>query len=351
MIRTHRFSSDVAQPVARPGCKGLRAAPVARAEAWDVTALYLEPNAYSDDHAAPHDQWLTVLRGRGWASLGDERQPLRAGDALLLPKDVFHSLATEKEEMAALAFTPHIEPGPELARVSDRAALAHNAAQRFVAAAREAIAARGRFSAVLSGGSTPRDLYALLAQPEFARQVDWERVHLFWGDERAVPPDHPDSNYRMAREQLGEPPIPANQVHRMPAEQAPEQAAFAYEQTLREFRIEGEALSVFDLVLLGLGEDGHTASLFPHSPALAETTRWVVAHYVEKLGAVRITLTAPVLNAAKHILFLVAGAEKAQTVRAVLRGQHRPDDLPAQMIQPAVGRVVWLLDRAAASAL
>ena len=256
---------------------------------------------------------------------------------------------------------------PELDVVADRAALARNAAQRFVARAREAIAARGRFAVALSGGSTPRDLYALLALPEFSAQIEWARVHFFWGDERAVPPDHPDSNYRMANETLlSRVKPPAQNIHRILAEQKPVDAARAYEETLRGFfepqRTQGTQRQIsvnsvpsvvdlqrFDLILLGLGANGHTASLFPHTQLLHENTRWVAAAYIDQVKMWRITLTAPVINAAANILWLVAGADKAATVRAVLRGKYRPADLPAQLIQPTNGRAVWLLDTDAAS--
>ncbi len=342
----------------------MRAAPVARGETYDATALYFSPGASSDDHAVPYDHWLAVSRGSGWASIGDASQPVSAGDALLLPAGMFHRMWTEQDEMDALALTFQLAPGPELVRVPDRAALARNAAERFVLIARQAIQESGRFTVALSGGSTPRELYALLATPEFAQQVDWTRVHVFWGDERAVPPDSPESNYRMAREQLAGLPIPADQVYRIMSEEEPAQAALEYEQTLREMlvptlappplsAVEGqvEVMPCLDLVLLGLGANGHTASLFPHAAALHETRRWVVAEYIPEVGMYRITLTAPILNAAEHILFLVAGADKAQTVQAVLRGPYSPEDLPAQLVQPQHGHLVWLLDRKAASAL
>jgi 6-phosphogluconolactonase len=249
---------------------------------------------------------------------------------------------------------------PEIVVLPDRAALARKAASRFIALAQEAIAARGKFSVALSGGSTPRDLYALLATPDAQRaaRVDWSRVYFFWGDERAVPPDDPDSNYRMVDEAfLSRVQPPARNIHRIRAELPPEDAARAYEQTLREFFSpspaergrDGEGVPRFDLILLGLGANGHTASLFPHTQVLHETTRWVAAEYIDEVKMWRITLTAPVINAAANILFLVAGADKAATVRAVLRGAYRPDDLPAQLIQPTNGRAVWLMDRDAAS--
>jgi 6-phosphogluconolactonase len=267
---------------------------------------------------------------------------------------------------------PENRVAPEIVIVSDRAALARDAAQRFVALTRESIAARQRFTVALSGGSTPRDLYLLLATLEFSAQVDWSRAHFFWGDERAVPPDHPDSNYRMANEVLlSHVKPPMQNVHRIRAELPPDDAAREYEQMLREFfyphpsspspplragdlrpSSTGEgAWPSFDLILLGLGANGHAASLFPHTHVLHETTRWVAAEYIDEVKMWRITLTAPVINAAANILWLVAGADKAATVRAVLRGAYRPEELPAQLIQPTSGHAVLLLDRAAASHL
>lgn len=242
---------------------------------------------------------------------------------------------------------------PEIIVLADRSALARQAATRFVALARGAMDARGKFSVALAGGSTPRELYALLATPEFASQVDWTRAHFFWGDERAVPPDHPASNYRMANETLlAHVPVPAENIQRIRAELDPAEAAREYEREMQKFftqaKNEGHGFPAFDLILLGLGANGHTASLFPHTPVLRETQRWVAAAYIDKVQMWRITLTAPSINAAKNILWLVAGADKAATVRAVLRGAYRPDDLPAQLIQPAPGRAVWLLDQAAA---
>ncbi len=242
-------------------------------------------------------------------------------------------------------------PNPTIVILPDRAALARDAARRFVTLAHTAIESRGRFTVALSGGSTPRDLYALLAMPEFATQVDWTRVHFFWGDERAVPPNHADSNYRMAREALlSKISVPDPNVHRIHAELVPDDAAREYESELRNFFQSQDTqvnLPSFDLILLGLGTDGHTASLFPHTNVLDETERWVAAVYVEKLETHRITLTVPVINAAKNIVWLVAGADKADIVRAVLRDADHPDDLPAQHIQPVNGDVVWLLDQVA----
>lgn len=342
-----------ATPVRRAGCTGMQMIPISHGETWDATALFFSPHASSDDHAAPFDESLVVTQGQGWVSLGDDIAAVRAGDKLAIPRNTFHRYWTGDESMAAIAFSFDIVTGPGLVRVPDRTALARNGAERFLLIARRAIADHGVFQVALSGGNTPRDLYALLASPEFASLVDWSAVHFFWGDERAVPPDDPASNYRMAFEALlSHVPVPPENVHRIPAEQGAKQAAADYEEILRAwFRPPPDTPPPFDLILLGLGENGHTASLFPHTPVLHETQSWVAASYVNELGTDRITLTVPVVNAAENIVFLVAGAEKATAVRAVLRGEYRPEDLPAQLIQPTVGRVVWLLDARAAQGL
>lgn len=243
---------------------------------------------------------------------------------------------------------------PEIHVSADPAALATEAARRFVAATHEAVAARGRFLVALSGGSTPKALLGLLAGEQHRQAIDWARVHIFWGDERCVPPDDEQSNYRMAREALlARVPIPAGQIHRMPAENPDhEAAAAAYEATLRQaFGLAAGELPRFDLLHLGLGMEGHTASLFPGSPALRERARLVAAPFVEKLHAHRITLTPPTINAAREVQFLAAGAEKAAIVRAILHTPRDPDELPAQIVAPTAGRLVWLLDRAAAAQL
>jgi len=236
----------------------------------------------------------------------------------------------------------------------DAASLAHAAAELFAKLAGDAIRTSGRFAVALAGGSTPRGVYTLLASDPFASRVNWPRVHVFWGDERCVPPGHPESNYRMARETLlDHVPIPPANVHRIPCEQEPTRAAAAYERTLwKFFAVSPEGGPPrFDLILLGMGDDGHTASLFPGTTALHERRRWVVAHYVEKLQAWRVTLTPVVLNAAAHVIFLVSGAGKAARLRQVLRGPYQPDVLPAQIVQPATGRLVWLVDAEAAAHL
>ncbi len=243
----------------------------------------------------------------------------------------------------------------------DAVSLARAAVEHFVALAAEAISTRGRFAVALAGGSTPRATYRLLAADEFAARVDWRHVHVFWGDERCVPPDHPDSNYRMARQTLLDAvPLPADNVHRIQGEMEPTRAAAQYERTLRAFfsssaggRDAGneETPARFDLVLLGMGGDGHTASLFPGTMAIGEQTRWVVAHHVEKLSAWRVTLTPVAINAAANVTFLVSGAGKAERLQQVLAGPYRPDVLPAQIVRPGRGRLRWLVDAAAAALL
>jgi 6-phosphogluconolactonase len=238
------------------------------------------------------------------------------------------------------------------------AALAVAAAELFVDAAAAAIASTGTFRVALSGGSTPHALFALLASPAYSRRVEWPAVHLFWGDERCVPPDDEASNYRMARETLiDHVPLPAENIHRMRGEDRPAAAAERYEQELRAAFAtpagapRAEPRSRFDLVLLGLGTNGHTASLFPHLRAVHEHTRWVMAEDVELLQMWRITLTPEVLNAAAEIVFLVSGHEKAPVLRRVLLGPRKVDELPAQAIAPVNGRLRWLVDAAASSDL
>lgn len=239
--------------------------------------------------------------------------------------------------------------------VADGGEIARAAAEEVTRLAGEAVSARGRFTFVLSGGSTPRSLFTLLADPHesFRDRIAWNAVHVFWGDERCVPPDHPDSNYRMARESLlDHVPIPAANVHRIAAENPDAaEAAALYDNELGAFFSSGSELPRFDLILLGLGPDGHTASLFPGNAAVHETQRRVIAPFVEKFGTHRITLTAPVLNHAAEVIFLVSGAEKSSALRAVLEGERQVDLYPAQIIQPDDGTLVWLVDNAAAQGL
>jgi 6-phosphogluconolactonase len=244
------------------------------------------------------------------------------------------------------------EPLIDLRVLGDGAELARAAAEEFSRRAGEAIRTRGRFSVALSGGSTPRRLFALLADPAepFRDRIDWRAVHLFWGDERHVPPDHPESNFRMARETLlDRVEIPAANVHRMHGEEPDAaRAAALYEDELRSFF---GAMPRFDLVLLGLGADAHTASLFPGTAAVREREHWVAAPWIEKLGTFRITLTPAVFDRAAAVIFLVQGDEKAGALRAVLTGNRDPDCVPAQAVHPLDGEILWLVDRAAAREL
>ncbi len=232
----------------------------------------------------------------------------------------------------------------------DPEALSRGAAELLVRLAREATAARGRFSVALSGGGTPWRTYALLAQPPFREAVPWGRTHIFWGDERCVAPEDPRSNAHMAREALlDHVPVPAGQVHPMDCGPAPAAEARRYEALLREFFTPDAPR--FDLILLGLGENGHTASLFPGDPALAETERWVASVYVAEQDLHRLTLTVPLINQARTVAFLVSGAAKAAVVREVIAGPRDPERLPAQLILPEPGELHWLLDKAAAGSL
>jgi 6-phosphogluconolactonase len=237
----------------------------------------------------------------------------------------------------------------EVKIVPDNAALARAAAQEFHRLAEAAVRERGRFSVALSGGNTPRAVYSLLTSEH--RQLPWDRIHIFFGDERHVPPDHPDSNFRMASESLlSKVPIPEKNVHRIRTELEADAAAKEYEQELREFfQLIDHDWPRFDLIFLGLGEDGHTASLFPGSKALAETSRKVTANWVEKFQTSRITLTLPSLNHAAKVVFMVSGAGKAQILSEVLRPGARK--YPAQIVQPENGQLLWLVDQDAGSLL
>lgn len=241
----------------------------------------------------------------------------------------------------------------EIVICRDSADLCRQAADRFIGLARDGINERGRFAVALSGGSTPRGLYALLGAPEYRGEVAWSKVHLFWGDERSVPPDHADSNYRMVREVLlSQVDIPPEHVHRMAGEKDESTAAGEYEALLRDFfQLAGHNLPRFDLILLGVGEDGHTASLFPGAGALNETERLVTNTYVAKLDSERLTLTLPVLNNAAEILFLVTGESKKNVVAEILEARPGSPILPAARVQPSEGRVTWLISRDAASRL
>ncbi|MHB9090441.1 MAG: 6-phosphogluconolactonase [Chloroflexota bacterium] len=229
---------------------------------------------------------------------------------------------------------------------ADLESLSHAAAELFVQLAGQAVEARGQFSVVLSGGDTPRRTYQLLAESPFREQVPWGGVHVFWGDERCVPPEDPRSNGRMAHEALlSQVPILPTHVYPITCGPAPEEAARQYEDTLRNF-FRGQRPR-FDLVFLGLGINGHTASLFPETAALEEQGRWTAAVYVPADALHRVTLTASLINQARTVAFLVAGADKVEIMRQVLEGPRDICRLPAQLIQPTQGELLWLVDREA----
>lgn len=239
---------------------------------------------------------------------------------------------------------------------SDAQELSRLAAEQVVRSAVESVREKGLFTVVLAGGSTPVSLYSLLAScaEPFRAQLPWERIHFFWGDERHVPPDHPDSNYRMAREaMLSVIPVPTENIHRIKSEnRVAAKAADEYEETLREFfRLTEGQLPRFDLILLGIGPDAHMASIFPGSHLINEKSRLVVAPWVDKLKSSRITLTPPVLNHAAAVIFLITGAEKAKALHEVLEGDYQPERFPAQLIRANKGRVLWLVDQQAAMML
>ncbi len=239
--------------------------------------------------------------------------------------------------------------GSEIKILPDSVALCRAAAQEFHQLAETAVAERGKFSVALSGGNTPRSVYSLLAEEH--KELPWDRINIFFGDERHVPPTDADSNFRMANESLlSKVPIPESNVHRIRAELDPNSAAEDYENQLRKFfRLATGDWPRFDLILLGLGEDGHTASLFPGSDAINETSRRVAANWVQKLQTFRITLTFPVLNHAAEVMFLVSGEAKAQILSDVLKPGAKK--YPSQSVQPEDGHLLWLLDHDAAKLL
>jgi 6-phosphogluconolactonase len=231
--------------------------------------------------------------------------------------------------------------------VPDVNSLNRAAVNEITASAEAAIGEHGRFTIALSGGNTPRGVYLLLAQK--GDTFPWAKTFFFFGDERSVPPDHPDSNYRMVKEALfSKAPVPEQNVFRVPAELGAEKAADKYETTLKEFfKAQPGQWPRFDLILLGIGDEGHTASLFPDSVALAETSRPVVPNWIEKLKTNRITFTFPVINNAAETMFLVAGPGKAEIVKSVFSAER--DIYPIQRVHPARGRLLWIVDQAAAS--
>ena len=233
---------------------------------------------------------------------------------------------------------------------NDLESLSETVATLFVQQARHAIQAQDRFTVALAGGHTPERTYQLLSQPPFRDQVPWVKVHVFWGDERCVPPDDPRSNAHMARQKLlDHVPIPPDQIHPIHCDRDPQQGAEEYEALLRGFFADSQPR--FDLVLLGLGENGHTASIFPGTPAVEEQEHWALAVYVAEQAMWRVTLTPPLINQATTVAFLAAGATKAQVLQRVLDGPFEPHTLPAQLIQPTSGNLHWMIDKKAGQEL
>lgn len=233
----------------------------------------------------------------------------------------------------------------------DLEALSLRAASTFVSTSRNSIAAKKRFAVAISGGSTPRRLYMLLGSDAYRHQVDWQHVHLFWADERCVPKEDEASNFRTAFDTLlSKVAIPDKNIHRIKGEEVPDKAARDYEEEMRRFFGESERPR-FDLIILGMGEDGHTASLFPGSKSLDETVRLAIPVYLEESQKNRITLTLPVLNDADQILFLVAGPSKAAVLFEILGDGEKRKRFPAGMIRPTHGTMTWLVDHEAAGRL
>lgn len=246
---------------------------------------------------------------------------------------------------------------PDITVYPDNDSLVSAAADFIADSAGQAIAARGRFTLALSGGHTPRPVYARLATPGYLDRIDWTRVQVFFGDERCVPPDDTRSNYHMVKTTLfNKIPLPEENIHHIRGEETPEQAARDYARILRHtFGVDnatgGPPFEGFDLILLGMGEDGHTASIFPGLVAVTESVAWVLAQYVEVMAMWRLTLTPVVINAARRVAFLVSGDKKAETLRQVLEGPYQPVVLPAQAIKPTRGELHWLVDGPAAARL
>ncbi|HET7209773.1 MAG TPA: 6-phosphogluconolactonase [Terriglobales bacterium] len=241
---------------------------------------------------------------------------------------------------------------PDIRIFAETDALFRAAAEQFSTLTKDAVKAKDSFSVALSGGSTPKGLYTLLAE-SYRDSIHWDKIYFFWGDERPVPPDSPESNYRMAYETLlSKVPVPSGNIFRIHSEKDPQQAAITYEQTLSTaFRLPDLFPPRFDLILLGLGSDGHTASLFPHTRALKEDKRFVVANRVEKLDTCRITLTLPVLNNAAHVIFLAAGKDKTDVLASVLDASSPAEQFPAKLVRPRNGSLTWMVDSAAAAKL
>jgi 6-phosphogluconolactonase len=243
----------------------------------------------------------------------------------------------------------------EVRILPDGAAIARRAAQKFVEAGAAAVNEKGSFSVVLAGGSTPKALYGLLVNdPALRAQVPWDKMQVFFGDERHVGPDHSDSDFRMANEaMIAKSALKPEQVTRIKGEYSDaEQAAREYELAIRSyFKLPEDEFPRFDLVLLGMGKEGHTASLFPGTKTLHEKRRIAVSNWIGKLLSERITLTPPAINHAAHVIFMVTGADKAPALTAVLERVYAPDQLPAQLIRPSNGTLLWLVDTAAGGLL
>lgn len=234
--------------------------------------------------------------------------------------------------------------------LEDQSSFVNYAASRIAQIAIATLEVNPTFSLVLTGGSTPGPIYERLAHPNFANAIDWQRVHIFFGDERCVPPDHPDSNFGMAHDTLLQHvPIPDEQIHRLKGELNPQNAASEYESVVRAFLEQNPP--GFDLTLLGMGDDGHAASLFPGTNAINEKERWVVAHHVKKLDAWRLTMSPPLLNRSENIMFVVSGSSKAAALHQVIEGDFQPMRYPAQIIRPDNQMLTWVVDSAAAEEL
>jgi 6-phosphogluconolactonase len=248
--------------------------------------------------------------------------------------------------------TPVIEKSNlKIEVLSDLEALSHCAASIFVGGSRNSIKTKKRFAVAISGGSTPIRLYALLASDPYRDKVEWRHIHFFWADERCVPKEDDESNFKLAYEAfLSKIPVPISNIHRVKGEKDPEQGAEEYEDDLRKFFGMSE-IPVFDLIILGIGEDGHTASLFPDSKSLEETIRLTVPVYMKRPKRDRVTLTLPVLNNAVQILFLVSGRSKAKIIHKILGKKGKKERYPAGLITPSHGNIIWLIDQEAAANL
>lgn len=235
----------------------------------------------------------------------------------------------------------------------DEAALAKKAAEILMESVRDAIAERGHASWAIGGGSTPKVIFPLLTEPYYRERIDWKNISLFWGDERCVPPDHADSNYKLAKDLLlSKVPLPASSIHRMAGEMSsPQAAAKAYENKLKTIFKFDRPFPKFDLIWLGMGADGHTASLFPGTSALEENEKWVVGHHVENLSSNRITLTFPVINNARRVVIITPGENKATVLRDLFHADMPKSRYPVQRVKPVNGDLIWLLDKQAAAKL